>query len=269
MAAVAVIGNLARDLVDGQPPRVGGTVFHAARALRAAGADAHVVTKCAAADRAELLRELEALRVPVAWRASTATATFAFRYEGDRRVMRIEELGEPWTPEEIRDWVAAALGATPWVHVGPLARSDFSLDAVEALAMSRRLALDGQGLVRVAAPGPLELDSGFDRRILRHLTVLKLAAEEAAVALPSLAAGAVAELGVPEVIVTHGPAGSRLFAEGREHRIEARPVAADPTGAGDAFTACYVVERSHGREPLAAATRASRLVEGLLRGDLL
>ena len=44
-----------------------------------------------------------------------------------------------------------------------------------------------------------------------------------------------------------------------------RPVDADPTGAGDAFAAAYVVERSQGQEPRRAAERATGLVHRLLR----
>jgi len=38
----------------------------------------------------------------------------------------------------------------------------------------------------------------------------------------------------------------------------------DPTGAGDAFAAAYLVSRSTGHAPAAAARRATALVTGLL-----
>jgi sugar/nucleoside kinase (ribokinase family) len=38
----------------------------------------------------------------------------------------------------------------------------------------------------------------------------------------------------------------------------------DPTGAGDAFAAAYLVSRSTGHAPTAAARRATALVAGLL-----
>jgi sugar/nucleoside kinase (ribokinase family) len=38
----------------------------------------------------------------------------------------------------------------------------------------------------------------------------------------------------------------------------------DPTGAGDAFAAAYLVARSRGRAPRAAAARATRVVHDLL-----
>src|SRR5919198_935512 len=176
MASLAVVGNLSRDHVDGGPPRIGGAPFHAARALRALGSRAVVVAKCAQSDRLELLPPLIRLGVPVLWRAGSSTAGFSFRYEGDRRVMSVDALGEPWTPAEVR-----GLGRAPWVHVGALAHSDFPAETLEQLARDRRLLLDGQGLVRPPRTGPLELDPAYDPAVLQHVSVLKLAEEEARV----------------------------------------------------------------------------------------
>ena len=268
MAAIAVIGNLARDLVDGRPPRAGGAPFHAARALRALDIPALVLTKCSPEDRRTLLPSLARLGVRVCSREAASTSTFAFRYDGDRRIMTVEQLGEPWTPDEACGWVTEALGRTAWVHVGPLARSDFPAETLAVLARGRRLSLDAQGLVRAPQTGPLKLDAEFDRELLRHVTVLKLAEEEADVVLETLDDEAVAALGVPEVLVTLGSRGSILFCGGTRHRIVANPVETDPTGAGDAFMACYLAARARGGTPLASARRATRLVEDLLAGRL-
>jgi sugar/nucleoside kinase (ribokinase family) len=79
-------------------------------------------------------------------------------------------------------------------------------------------------------------------------------------------AEALASLGVPEIVVTFGSEGSLVFAEGRLERVPARPAGgeADPTGAGDAFTAAYLVSRSAGYAPVPAAGRASAIVADLL-----
>jgi sugar/nucleoside kinase (ribokinase family) len=73
-------------------------------------------------------------------------------------------------------------------------------------------------------------------------------------------------LGVPEIVVTFGSEGSLVFAEGRLERVPARAtgVEVDPTGAGDAFTAAYLVSRSAGYAPVPAAGRASAIVADLL-----
>jgi sugar/nucleoside kinase (ribokinase family) len=263
---VAVIGNLARDIVDGQPPRAGGAPFHCARALRLLARPSRVVTKCADVDAAALLRPLIALGVPVSWQASTSTAGFSIAYRGEERRMEVDALGESWSPDEVRGWVAAALGRCEWVHVAPLARSDFPAETLAELGRGRRLSLDGQGLVRPARTGPLQLDSDFDPEVLRHVSVLKLAAEEAEQLVSLTNCQSLAQLGVPEILVTYGSRGALVCAPKHNEHVVARavPSGVDPTGAGDAFSAAYVVARSRGEGPVAAARLATSIVAAVL-----
>ena len=102
---------------------------------------------------------------------------------------------------------------------------------------------------------------------LRHISVLKLSEEEALALVGGLDERSLSELGVPEVVVTLGSRGCVLVAEHRLVRIPADPLDVDPTGAGDAFAAAYVVERSRGQAPRPAAERATRLVHDLLAGS--
>jgi 2-dehydro-3-deoxygluconokinase len=78
--------------------------------------------------------------------------------------------------------------------------------------------------------------------------------------------GAVDQLGVPEVLVTYGERGSCVYVDGRKDEVGAWPVAADPTGSGDAFSAAYLAGRSQGLTPVSAARRATALVGALLTG---
>jgi sugar/nucleoside kinase (ribokinase family) len=151
-----------------------------------------------------------------------------------------------------------------------LARSDFPAATLAALARGRRVSFDGQGLVRPDRTGPLELDAAYDPEILRHVSVLKLAEEAARVLVGEPDGEALRSLGVPEVVVTLGSQGSLVLAEGRLERVAARPVdgEVDPTGAGDAFAAAYLVSRASGHAPAAAARRATAVVAGLLDGRL-
>jgi sugar/nucleoside kinase (ribokinase family) len=259
---LAVVGNLSRDLVDGGPPRVGGAPFWAARALRVLEAPALVAVKCADADRAEFARPLVALGIPVLWLGGSSTATFSFRYDGDRREMTVEALGDSWSPDDVR-----GVDEARWIHVGALARSDFPAETLAELAANRRrVLLDGQGLVRPARTGPLELDGDYDPEVLRHVAVLKLSEEEARALVGEPDETALRALGVPEVVVTLGSKGSLVWAEGRLERVAAQPVAGliDPTGAGDAFAVAYVASRAGGHAPVASARRAGALVTGLL-----
>ncbi len=139
--------------------------------------------------------------------------------------MRIEALGDAWQPDACPSFP----DDVSWVHVASVARSDFPAETLAALARGHRLSLDGQGLVRVPETGELRLDADYDPELLRHVEVLKLSDEEAE------ALGDPAALPVPEIVVTHGSRGSTVFAGGRIEDVAARAVAADPTGAGDAF----------------------------------
>jgi len=253
---LALVGNLARDLVDGQPPRIGGAPYYAARAWRALDSRATIVTRCGPDERSAYARRLSALGLPVMILPGTATTAFSFYYDGDVRVMTVEQPGDTWTAEDVNVVQAGA-----WVHVAPLLRSDFPAETLAHLhARGRTLSLDGQGLVRVAQRGPLRLDSDFDPAMLEHVQILKLAEEEADVI------GAVDRLGVPEVLVTYGPRGSCVYHEGRAEQIGAWPVATDPTGSGDAFSAAYLAGRSTGLTPVSAARRATAVVSALLTG---
>jgi len=258
---LAVLGNLSLDRVDGGPPRPGGAPLWAARALRVLGVRALIAVKCAAEDRRVLAPPLVALGLPVVWLTGEATAAFSFSYGGDRREMVVDAVGEPWTVDDVR-----GLGEARWVHVGALAQSDFPAETLAELARERRVSLDGQGLVRPARTGPLELGGSPDPDVLRHVSILKLAEEEAQALLGGVDEPSLRSLGVPEVVVTLGSRGSLVLADGRLSRIAAEPVGEpiDPTGAGDAFAAAYLVSRSTGHAPAAAARRATALVTGLL-----
>jgi sugar/nucleoside kinase (ribokinase family) len=255
---IALVGSLSIDRVGGAPPHVGGMPYWASRALRTLGTPASVLTRCAASDRTSFLRPVLALGLPVSWCESTTTTAFSFHYEDERRVMTVDAIGDPWRRDDVRGVRAE------WVHVGPLLRSDFPADTLAELTRGRRLSLDGQGLVRVSEVGPLRLDDAFDPEVLRHVHVLKLAEEEAHALVGEITEGALASLDVPEVVVTYGPRGSSVFANGVLTHVPAHGIDAEPTGAGDSFCAAYVASRAVGHRPEAAARRATALVAAVL-----
>lgn len=254
---IAVCGNLARDLLPGQPPRVGGGPFHCARALSRLETRARIYARCAVADRDELVPGLVALGTPVDYIPGEHTASFEISYDGDLRFMTVVGIGDTWAPDEAPELPDAA----SWVHVAPLARSDFPPGTLERLARGRRLSLDGQGLVRVPRLGELVLDADFDPELLRHVWTLKLNDEEAEVI------GAVDRLGVRELLLTHGSRGATLVWDGRSEHVPAFDVGDDPTGAGDAFSVAYVAARAGGAAPAAAARRATSVVASVLSGQ--
>jgi sugar/nucleoside kinase (ribokinase family) len=260
MRPLAVIGHLARDVVDGGEPRLGGAPWYGGRALRVLGQPARIAAKCGETDRRAFLNKLASLGIPVHLVCGGSTTEFAIDYGGEERTMTVGAVGEPWTPEEAEEAVRPA----EWVQVAPLLRSDFPVETLQALARGRRLLLDAQGLVRVSQTGPLQLDTNFDRAVLEHVSILKLAEEEAVALAGTI--DDVASLDVPEIVVTRAAQGCTVFARGRREQIPARPLEeiSDPTGAGDAFAAAYIAARAAGHRPASAARRATAVVAGLL-----
>ena len=252
---IALLGNLARDLLPGQPTRPGGGPTHGAPALRRLGLPARVYARCAEADREELFAPLAALGVGARYVPGAATASFELSYLGDRREVRVVAPGDVWRPED----VPRLPPEIEWVHLAPLLRSDFPDETLAALAAGRRLLLDGQGLVRPTTVGALVLDANYDPALLRHVSALKLAEDEAEVL------GDPGSLPVAEILVTHGSAGATIYAGGKVEHVSSEPVDADPTGAGDAFCVSYASARAAGHSPVDAAQLAANLVSALLR----
>lgn len=266
MSAIALIGNLSVDRVEGGPPRAGGGVYHGARAAVQVGADVVVVTRCHPVDRDVALAPLEALGVPVVCADAGETTAFSFHYEGDHRAMRVDAVGEEWTRGDLEGWAAAALQDVGWVHVAGLLRSHFPVEVVEMLATGRRVLCDAQGLLRRATTGPLERDDHVEGGVLAPLTMLKLNEDEGRILAGGLEPERLRALGVPEVLLTLGSRGARVVTADEVVDLPAPPVpgAVDPTGAGDAFSLVYLDGRARGLDPGASAARAIAGVAELL-----
>ena len=259
---IAALGHLTRDVVAGAEPRPGGGVFWSTRALARLGADAHAEASCSAEHRAELVPPLEAFGIPVRWHESSVTTAYTFHYEGDRRIMWQDAVGDPWTPAQA---VAAAGGAT-WIDVCALTRTDFPAATLAALASEgRQLLVDLQGLVRTATIGPLHTDEHIGD-VLPHVEVLKLNDEEAETLVGSAEPQKLQALGVPEVILTLGSLGAWVVTPKLVEHVAAVPVdgPVDPTGAGDTYSVAYLVQRESGAEPVEAARVAAATVSAFL-----
>jgi sugar/nucleoside kinase (ribokinase family) len=267
-ASVAVLGNLSVDLVDDDPPSPGGCPSFAGVALAPLGDAALLVTRGAEADLPLFAGVLGALEIPSRVLPSATTSSFGLRYDGgDDRTMTVEAIGPVWTPDDLAD-----LELGPWVHVSPLLRSDFPLEVLATLAARGcRLSYDGQGLVRAPRLGPLTVDADYDPAVLQHLQVLKMADDEAdVIAGRPFDADVAAELGVPEVLVTHGSGGCDLYLGGTQVHVPAARLISGihTTGAGDMFTVTYVTARAEGLPPVEAAGRAGAFVAERLQERL-
>jgi sugar/nucleoside kinase (ribokinase family) len=261
---LAVIGNVARDQVDGGPPTPGGCPTFAALAFRLLGREGQILTRYAESDRELFENHLAELGVPVTALPAEATSAFALDYQGDSRTMRVAAIGDTWRPSELE----ALEPDVEWVHVAPLLRSDFPAETLAALAASgRRVSLDGQGLVRVPRTGEMAVDADFDPALLPPLSVLKLAEDEAEiVAGGRFEARHAEQLGVPEILLTLGSQGAILYVAGGQDAIPVSGPVRDvqSTGAGDVFMVAYIAARSDGEEPGAAANLAAATVARML-----
>ncbi len=262
MTAIAVLGNLTRDVVAGAEVRPGGGVFYATRAFARLGADARVAAACAAEDRPLLVPPLEAFGLPVTWHESATTTAYSFHYEGDRRIMRQDAVGDAWSPEQSIE----AAGDAAWVNVCALVRTEFPPATLAALGEDgRRLLVDAQGLVRRPDLGPLRTD-GEIGDALDHVAVLKLNDEEAETLVGSADPEQLRSLGVAEVLLTLGSQGSYVITPALIEHVPAGVLegAVDPTGAGDTFSAAYLTRRTDGAEPIEAARAATETVAAFL-----
>jgi sugar/nucleoside kinase (ribokinase family) len=261
VTALAVLGNLSRDVVAGAPPRAGGGVFWSTRALSRIGADAVVAAACSAEDRPHLLPALEAFGLPVTWHESSSTTAYSFHYDGDRRIMQVDALGDAWSAERA---VAAVRGAR-WVDACALTRGDFPSATLAALTVDAELLLDAHGLVRTPTLGPLHTDADVGD-MLRYVDILKLNDEEAETLVGTAEPSRMRDLGVPEVILTLGSQGAWVVTPTLVEHIPAIPVdgPVDPTGAGDTYSVTYLVQRAAGAEPVEAARVAAATVSSFL-----
>jgi sugar/nucleoside kinase (ribokinase family) len=269
MPFVAVIGNLVKDVIGGAPPRAGGAVFYQARAFGriAPGTDVHLVTRCAADDHDLLVPPLERFGLSLTWRRARETQTFSFHYEGERRVMEVGALGDPWSPDDIDGWVSDAMGDAPWVMIGALTRADFPPETLSALrTQGRQLLVDGQGFVRRGTLGSLVRDAHVPPEAFASVRGLKLSESEARVLVGSTEPDDLRRLCVPEVVVTRGSQGTLVVTAERAEHIAATPIdgPVDPTGAGDTFWVAYLVARSNGALPVEAAHTASETTSAIL-----
>jgi sugar/nucleoside kinase (ribokinase family) len=234
-------------------------------ALTAQGAGGCVITQRAPPDAAVFNEMLDQIGVPTVVLDSETTSAFELVYSGEQRAMTISAIGDPWTPERFR----AAPIKTNWVHVAPLLRSDFPPATITSLtAAGHTLSFDGQGLVRAARLGPMVTDEDYDATILAHLSVLKLADDEAAI----LAAAGVftesdaARLGVREILVTFGSGGVDVYVDALKTHVSSERSVQDvhTTGSGDMFAVSYAAARAAGTGPVDAARAACGLVADVL-----
>jgi sugar/nucleoside kinase (ribokinase family) len=258
-----IIANLALDRVDGGDWTPGGCPTFAHPVFGIMGAAGTLLTSCGVDDQV-LFADVLANDVDFELVTAPTTTRFDIDYTGDDRAMVLHSIGHSWTPADIERLNIN----TEWVHLAPLTRSDFPPETVMALARRHRVSFDGQGLVRRPQTGPLRVDAEYDPELLHHLSVLKLADDEAEIVGAGASDEEIAQrLAVPEIIFSHGSKGAALYCDGELAHLEPGHVyAGNVTGAGDALMCAYIIARQRGHAPGPATREAMTVVETVLHG---
>jgi hypothetical protein len=229
---VGVVGHQAADVVTtdtGTERRPGGTPLYARRSLEALGVPCVVVERGGFGSR--------------------------LHHHNGRVEQWVEAVGEPFAPGD----VLAAVAGCEWVILGGQTAGDFPPETIAALAdAGHRVCIDGQGLCRGEAAGPVRLRP-WPAVASGGVSIHKLTRAAAAAAAGSLDPEALGALGATEVAVTMGRDGAVGVTGTQSWRSPPTGTGEyhDPTGAGDTWTAAYVVRRAGGEAPEAAAHAAA------------
>jgi sugar/nucleoside kinase (ribokinase family) len=244
-----VIGHVTQDVLPDGGLTIGGTVTYSGRTALAMGCRVAVVTSAAPdLDLSGPLSGVELIRRP-----AEATTTFENIYTPAGREQFLHALAAPLGLETVpQHWQrpdvvhlaplvnecdpaladafpGALVGVTPqgwmraWDHAGRVYRCDWS---------------DAAGLLpRIDAAVISQHDVGDDEATIAHLARL-----------------------APVLVVTLGPRGCRVYADGDARQVPVTPVPEiDPTGAGDVFAAAFFVRLRQRGDPWAAAYFANRV----------
>jgi hypothetical protein len=253
---VLVCGHVTLDRA-GDRALPGGSAWYAAHALAALGAAPRVMTAAGADFPRAALAGLE---VSVA--AAPATTTFVNDYApSGARTQRVLAAAPRLDPARI-----PSAWRTPDVLLLAPVLDEVDVAAFAGTVRARLVGLGVQGLVRAVGPDgavrprPLPLDAGA----LAAIGAAVLGEDDLG-GEPDLVGRLAAT--VPVVALTHGARGCEILVRGRTRRVGIHPAReVDPTGAGDAFAAAFLLALARGAEPVDAArlgaAAGSIVVEG-------
>ncbi|MBI2849097.1 MAG: hypothetical protein HYX88_03105 [Chloroflexi bacterium] len=233
------IGHVTRDVV-GKGYVFGGGVTYSALTAARLGLRVGVVTSTGKEPDLELLLQgIQMVNIP-----ADSTTTFRNDYEGDRRCQHILARALPVTPEDIPSaWLSA-----PLVHLCPVAQ-EVDPVIIHSFAGITIVGASGQGWMRgwdVEGRVTFEPWAGA-RQVLPFVKVFFISEEDVA------GCGSLLEE-YSEIVeclaVTMGNQGARVHYGGLCRHIPPFPIRqVDPTGAGDAFAAAFLVNLKDSKDP--------------------
>lgn len=237
------IGHAARDEFEGDPEwRIGGTAVYAAATAARLGDHVALLTRVGPKERERLAARCAELGIELHALDSETTTTFAFRYVGGKRMLRLKSRARGIGAEAI----PAPLRKTRSVVLASIAH-ELSLSLAEAFADVPRV-LAAQGYLRSwDADGSIhrrEWDEAHD--VLGRVAVAVISEEDIEGDLDLARGWARAA----PVIVTVAERGAIVLRGGREVLVAGYPAerVVDPTGAGDAFCAGLALSLADGND---------------------
>ena len=240
-----VVGHVTKDLYqDGY--RIGGTVTFAAITAARLGRRPAVLTRAAAdLPLTESLPGVEVLRLP-----SPVTTTFENVYGPTGRHQIVHAVAEPLRCSDVPpDWQRI-----PIVLLGPLVQE---IGPDMAACFEGLIGVTPQGWMRQWDDAGRVSSRPWDcaEHVLLAADVLVLSEEDLGGDLAPL--HEYVRL-CPTVVLTTGWQGATVFLEGERYEVPPRPAReVDPTGAGDIFTAAFLIRLEETGDPLLAARFAN------------
>jgi 1D-myo-inositol 3-kinase len=252
------IGNITKDLIPGGYT-VGGTVTYASVAALRLGRRPGVLTRMGPdLVLPDVYGHFELHALP-----SAHTLTFENVYTSDGRVQTIHALGGSIGVQDVPETLRRT--SPPIVLLGPLAR-ELDPQVADLFPTSLRGVVPQGWMRRWDAQGRVShVPIACADEVLRHADVLVVSTED--VNHDVSLARCYADI-VRVVVLTRGLHGCDVYFDGHVTHVRPRPAQQiDPTGAGDTFTAAFLIHYAETRDPIKAArfanVAASFCVEGL------
>lgn len=253
MFDICTIGHISLDkVVTAQSTKYlpGGTSFYFSKLLLNSNLKYRLITALALQDY-ETIHDLRSAGMDVHVLPSSHTVHFENVYSAnqDHRKQYVLQKASPF------DLSQMPLTNARIFHLGPLLHDDIPVEIIEYLSKRGLVSLDIQGYLRHVSNRNVVHHDWRDKSIaLPYVSILKANESEMRVVTgkTSVLDGAkyLADLGVPEVVITLGSKGSIVYKSGIFHKIRAfRPTAViDATGCGDTYMAGYLWKRCKGAD---------------------
>ncbi len=238
---IAIIGHLTRDISpDGYT--IGGAVSYSGVTARRMGAEVTVVTRAHPDD----VRFLEAEGIQVINLPTQVYTTFHNIYHKDIRIQQVLAVANPIMVHETPPLVYDA----DLLMLAPVAQE---VDPAIALHARHKLAVTPQGWMREwdmqGRVYPIPWYSAG--RILPYVDIMVFSDQDL---VGDMSIFPTIIDAVPLVAITRAAKGCVVYDRGHPQRVRTRPAReVDATGAGDTFTAAFLVELLRGRSPIEAA----------------